>query len=199
MKRLLITLFVMLAALSVASVTLAQTPTENACYAGGAWEGKCDWPTDAEDDWAWTCGWYYARLIDGRITSDQYPADCVVVVPVTLTRCLEYNGNYGELYTLCLYSDNTFTYQYDFAFSDDVITHTSFGLINQYPASLEGSDACQSDVAASFGYDNYLDFNQSEAVLVYLGSVQWDTTYDGSLGMSAEDLALTYCVYREAS
>jgi hypothetical protein len=84
MKRVLITVFVLVAALSVASITLAQsepaqTPTENACYAGGAWDGKCDWPTEAEDNWAWTCGWYYARVIDGRIGAAQAPATCKFV------------------------------------------------------------------------------------------------------------------------
>jgi hypothetical protein len=84
MKRVLITVFVLVAALGVASITLAQsepaqTPTENACYAGGAWDGKCDWPTEAEDNWAWTCGWYYARVIDGRIGAAQAPATCKFV------------------------------------------------------------------------------------------------------------------------
>jgi hypothetical protein len=84
MKRVLITLFVLVAALSVASVTLAQsepaeTPAENACYAGGAWDGKCDWPTEAEDNWAWTCGWYYARVIDGRISAAEAPETCKFV------------------------------------------------------------------------------------------------------------------------
>jgi hypothetical protein len=84
MKRVLITLFVLVAALSVASITLAQsepaqTPTENACYAGGEWDGKCDWPTEAEDNWAWTCGWYYARVIDGRIGAAQAPETCKFV------------------------------------------------------------------------------------------------------------------------
>jgi hypothetical protein len=84
MKRVLITLFVLVAALSVASITLAQStpaedPKDNTCYAGGEWDGKCDWPTDAEDNWAWTCGWYYARVIDGRIGAAQAPETCKFV------------------------------------------------------------------------------------------------------------------------
>jgi hypothetical protein len=102
MKRVLITLFVLVAALSVASLTLAQstpaeTPTENACYAGGAWDGKCDWPTEAEDNWAWTCGWYYARVIDGRIGAAQAPETCKFVAeeePVDPEVCAPQDDNY---------------------------------------------------------------------------------------------------------
>jgi hypothetical protein len=102
MKRVLITLFVLLAALSVASITLAQsepvqTPTENACYAGGAWDGKCDWPTEAEDNWAWTCGWYYARVIDGRIGAAQAPETCKFVAeqePVDPNMCAPQDDEY---------------------------------------------------------------------------------------------------------
>jgi hypothetical protein len=85
MKRVLITLFVLVAALSVASITLAQStpaedPKDNTCYAGGVWEGKCDWPTEAEDKWAWTCGWYYARVLDGRIGAEEAPVECKLLI-----------------------------------------------------------------------------------------------------------------------
>jgi hypothetical protein len=140
MKRVLITLFVLVAALSVANLTLAQTepaqtPTENACYAGGAWEGKCDWPTDAEDDWAWTCGWYYARLIDGRITSDQYPAECPGAAP-------GYVGCYEEPdfnAVFCFFEDGTFSVQ---EIVDTGVLFFPIGLVNAFGLGEADIQAC---------------------------------------------------------
>lgn len=51
-------------------------PEENACYTGGSLEGKCDWPTDAEDEWAWDCGWYIARVDTGEFTGNDVPEWC---------------------------------------------------------------------------------------------------------------------------
>ena len=75
--------FVLLAALLALTMvstaqeqTPAETPQENACYAGGSLEGKCDWPTDAEDEWAWSCGWYIARVENGVISQAGVPDWC---------------------------------------------------------------------------------------------------------------------------
>lgn len=77
MKRISVLVLLLIALLGVTVFVLAQEdPSENACYAGGVWENKCDWPTDAEDAWAWNCGWYLARLVDGRINLNQYPTEC---------------------------------------------------------------------------------------------------------------------------
>ena len=51
-------------------------PEDNACNRGGSLEGKCDWPTDAEDEWAWDCGWYIARVDTGEFTTDDVPDWC---------------------------------------------------------------------------------------------------------------------------
>lgn len=51
-------------------------PEDNACYTGGSLEGKCDWPTDAEDEWAWDCGWYVARVDTGVFTVYDVPEWC---------------------------------------------------------------------------------------------------------------------------
>jgi hypothetical protein len=59
-------------------------PEDNACYAGGSLEGKCDWPTDAEDDWAWACGWYIARVGTGEFTVDDVPEWCNYFVAPSL-------------------------------------------------------------------------------------------------------------------
>ena len=74
----------------------AEDPKENACYTGGDLEGKCDWPTDAEDEWAWECGFYYAGFMNGKF--DETPERCdvlfakvdgAVVAPVSLCIPLE--------------------------------------------------------------------------------------------------------------
>jgi hypothetical protein len=62
--------------MAVASVAYAEDPSENACYAGGLLAGKCDWPTEAEDEWAWNCGWYIAQAIGGKIPLSGIPSDC---------------------------------------------------------------------------------------------------------------------------
>lgn len=83
MKRLMTLFALVLTLLSMTVLTAAQDepvtnedPTENACYEGGLLEGKCDWPTDAEDEWAWNCGWHLASVLSRRSTVDQFPADC---------------------------------------------------------------------------------------------------------------------------
>lgn len=76
----LLVLFVALLALTLVSTAQdensGESPEDNACYAGGSLEGKCDWPTDAEDEWAWTCGWYIARVERGIIAESSVPNWC---------------------------------------------------------------------------------------------------------------------------
>lgn len=52
------------------------SPADNACFEGGSLAGKCDWPTAAERDWAWTCGWYIARVESGELAPSDVPAWC---------------------------------------------------------------------------------------------------------------------------
>lgn len=109
MKR-LITLFALVLTLMSMTVLAAaqdepvatEDPTENACYDGGLLEGKCDWPTDAEDEWAWNCGWHLASVLSRRSTVEQFPADCgffaelyacaVIRVPDELADDIEFAG-----------------------------------------------------------------------------------------------------------
>lgn len=56
---------------------MVEDPKENACYAGGDLEGKCDWPTEAEDEWAWECGFYYAGFMNGKF--NETPEWCSVL------------------------------------------------------------------------------------------------------------------------
>lgn len=62
--------------LASAAQTVEGSPEDNACYTGGSLEGRCDWPTDAEDAWAWHCGWYIARVDIGVFTVNDVPAWC---------------------------------------------------------------------------------------------------------------------------
>ncbi|MCU0476314.1 MAG: hypothetical protein MUC99_09420 [Anaerolineae bacterium] len=82
MKRWIV---LVLALVSLTSAALAaddttEDPRENACYAGGTLEGKCDWPTDAEDEWAWNCGWYLAAYENGRASADSLPETCKILI-----------------------------------------------------------------------------------------------------------------------
>ncbi|MCU0466596.1 MAG: hypothetical protein MUF38_18770 [Anaerolineae bacterium] len=83
-----IVLGVILLALGLGHISTAQeeSPSENACYAGGAWEGKCDWPDDTErTEWAWTCGHYYARVLTGRAALTNVPVWCGLGMAETVT------------------------------------------------------------------------------------------------------------------
>lgn len=61
---------------SAAQENLSGSPEDNACFTGGSLDGKCDWPTDAEDEWAWECGWYIARVDTGEFTVNDVPPWC---------------------------------------------------------------------------------------------------------------------------
>jgi hypothetical protein len=73
---LLTALFAVTLASAAQDENTVESPDENACYAGGSLEGKCDWPTEAEDEWAWTCGWYIARAERGTISESSVPNWC---------------------------------------------------------------------------------------------------------------------------
>jgi hypothetical protein len=78
----------------------AEDPKENACYTGGDLEGKCDWPTDAEDEWAWECGYYYAGFMSGKFNETPEWCDILFaeveegVAPVNL--CITVDSGAGR-------------------------------------------------------------------------------------------------------
>lgn len=106
MKKYIYAVLLLLLALLV-SITYASTetpsesPQENACYAGGSLEGKCNWPTEAETAWAWACGWYIARIERGASPVGSAPDWCglsagdnpLVIPPVFLGACYSYTGD----------------------------------------------------------------------------------------------------------
>lgn len=83
MKRLFV-LVILLLSLIVVGVSSAQQstedPKENACYDGGDLEGKCGvFKTEAETEWAWNCGHYYAQYVSGKISLEQAPETCHIL------------------------------------------------------------------------------------------------------------------------
>jgi len=77
MKR--IALLTLLLSLCVVGLVNAQDedPRENACYDGGAMEGKCGvFDNDEANEWAWNCGYYYADYLKGSIGVDEVPETC---------------------------------------------------------------------------------------------------------------------------
>lgn len=79
---LMIAILGMVVSAQTTTPTSTESPEDNACFAGGLLEGKCDWPTDAENEWAWTCGWYIARYGTGEFTISQVPEWCNYFVGV---------------------------------------------------------------------------------------------------------------------
>jgi len=69
-------LSITVAIISSASEPKPETPEDNACYAGGAMEYKCD------TDWEWTCGWYLARWITAGGWQGNFvmPTDCLILI-----------------------------------------------------------------------------------------------------------------------
>jgi hypothetical protein len=145
-----------------------ESPLDNACYTGGSMEGKCDWPTQDEEDWAWNCGWYVARYDQGLFTPNQVPEWCnfFFLDEGAPTTCFEFEGyfefvgpfntlnntaDYGgdetctspdaQLYTTVTAADETA--------ADDACAalSKSFGGVVHLPASAVGRDdlwVCQS-------------------------------------------------------
>jgi hypothetical protein len=106
MKRFTLLLIAIIALLSISALAIAEEtpvedPGENACYTGGDLEGKCDWPTYEEDEWAWACGYYYAALLSVRITESEFPEWCEpllakanLVIPTPDNDCVAVDDEY---------------------------------------------------------------------------------------------------------
>lgn len=75
MRRLLVMVVLLLFSVSVTSAVFADEDP-NACLTGGSMEGKCDFPTAAETDWAWTCGYYVGLFDNGEISRGAIPDWC---------------------------------------------------------------------------------------------------------------------------
>jgi hypothetical protein len=96
-------LLLIIALLSVSMMAFAQddetdgSPMDNACHVGGSMEGKCNLATEDQTLWAWTCGWYIARVDAGVWGAEAVPDWCnyavtgdVVVAPRSLLNvCLD--------------------------------------------------------------------------------------------------------------
>lgn len=85
-KLAVISLFLSVLFISIGLV-LAQefVVEENACLTGGVMEGKCNFLTTDENDWAWTCGWYIHRYYTGEFTRDEVIDPCRALIPLAPT------------------------------------------------------------------------------------------------------------------
>jgi hypothetical protein len=69
----------------IATMAFAQDDnSDNACYDGGSMEGKCNLGTEDETRWAWTCGWYIARVDAGVWGESSVPEWCNYVINVSV-------------------------------------------------------------------------------------------------------------------
>lgn len=76
MKIYLRALLLMCIMLFVLPALAADDAADNACYDGGSMAGKCNLSTEAETEWAWTCGWYIARAQSGALPASGVPSWC---------------------------------------------------------------------------------------------------------------------------
>jgi hypothetical protein len=95
-----ILLFASLAVLSQEDVSNDpnDNPDANACFEGGAMEGKCNQDIDGDgvvEDfevlWAWQCGWYMVRYDYEIYSRDEIPGACDTLLPALPERTAEDN------------------------------------------------------------------------------------------------------------
>ena len=124
MRRVFFLLLVLVLSLSAASVAFAQDDAPvvdpNACLTGGSMEGQCDLPTDAEDEWAWTCGYYVGLYDDDDISRDQIPDWCYYPEAGTQSNCFLY-------------------YEVDMQFIGPINTANNIAVYNSMDASCSGN------------------------------------------------------------
>jgi hypothetical protein len=112
----LLRLFITLSfALLLAFPALAQEPTteaplndpaDNLCFPGGLWgDGRCEIPAyEGATALAWECGWYFARVFDGRLSAGDVPSWCAHLVS---TRVSELCKVIAANNVLCFHADQT--------------------------------------------------------------------------------------------
>lgn len=111
-----LTIFVLVSVPSVVAQDAPPSPPDNLCDAGQAWDdGRCQIPQfPGATELAWECGWYLARVRDGRLSTAQVPEQCRHLLQTLVEICKSetYSGE-GWTYTreLCLRSDQTGTDQ----------------------------------------------------------------------------------------
>jgi hypothetical protein len=65
----------------------------NACYNGGAMEGKCD------TQWEWECGWYMIRYDYSLISREEIPIRCDSLLPSDVPPAVRSDGEEIWCYT----------------------------------------------------------------------------------------------------
>jgi hypothetical protein len=113
-RKSLFMLCLLAALLILAGVVGAQeetTPVDNLCDAGQLWDdGRCAIPGhEGASELAWRCGYYIARLNDGRLAAGDIPTECAhLITPVSvLCKLTPADSLVGEGYIACIRSDQS--------------------------------------------------------------------------------------------
>jgi hypothetical protein len=93
------------------NTTTPPLPVDNLCDAGQAWDdGRCAIPGhEGASALAWECGYYMARVLDGRISASQVPAQCQHLVRTLseICRALTEDDFTEEGFFACIRSNRT--------------------------------------------------------------------------------------------
>mgnify|MGYP005842164379 CR=1 FL=1 len=92
-------------------------PVDNLCDAGQAWDdGRCDIPGhEGATALAWECGYYMARVLDGRLDASAVPTQCAHLVRGLSEICRLIDELEGVRIVACIRSDQTGSVYLDFS------------------------------------------------------------------------------------
>ncbi len=90
-------------------------PVENLCDAGQPWDdGRCNIPGhEGASALAWECGYYMARVLDGRIAASDVPTQCEHLVKQALNELCRGTDIIEEGFIACIRSDGTGSVYFD--------------------------------------------------------------------------------------
>ncbi len=146
MRRMFWVALMLVLAFAISAVGIAgaqdSEPVDNLCDAGQAWgDGRCNIPGhDGASALAWECGFYMARVLDGRLSQSDLPTQC---------RHLLENGGVGGLcvsgyeeeggynWEYCFFSDQTGYYAEEY--DGEWYTLELFRFISEDPDPSQGA------------------------------------------------------------
>lgn len=107
-------LLLLMVGIAAAQDTPAQ-PIDNLCDAGQAWDdGRCNIPGhDGASALAWECGYYMARVLDGRLSASDVPTQCEHLVKRALNELCRSTAVFEEGFIACIRSDGTGSVYFD--------------------------------------------------------------------------------------
>lgn len=169
MKRLWLLLLILALFATGAAAALAQgdaeePPVDNLCDEGELWgDGRCQIPQiPGATELAWRCGWYAARILDGRLPASALPTACqpamtdlLTTLPPVLEIC-KLDSEEGAQVTICVRSDQTGS-----IFDDDEELEFPFEIILRFiPEFPQGPEDCPSVP----GYEPIFPLTASELI-----------------------------------